>query len=170
MSSQSMGVGPEQVRKNSTSLVAPLLLGAGKVGDGARSVVIGGAKKYGTAGTGRAISELHGVAAYRAALARLGGGPLDAGGRGMAGGNAVLTAVQFAPVVLTATAIGVGVLLKQRADATAARDEARESGTCAHGHEMPDADGEVSADPQAGARCAGREGESSRPSGFDPAG
>lgn len=157
MSSQSMGVGPEQVRKNGALLVAPLLLGAGKVGDGARSVVMGGAKKYGMAGTGRAISELHGVAAYRAALARLGGGPLDAGGRGMAGGNAVLTAVQFAPVVVTATAIGVGVLLKRRADANAVR----ESGTCAHGHEVRDVRGEVSGESQAGTTCADCEGESS---------
>lgn len=165
MSSQATGVGPEQARRNSTSLVAPLLLGAGKVGEGARSVVMGGAKKYGTAGTGRAIAELRGVAADRAALARLGGGPLDAGGRGMAGGNAVLTTVQVAPVVVTAAAIVVGVVLKRRADASVARDQARKSGTCAHGREVRDARGEVSADSPAGATCAGCEGESSRPSG-----
>lgn len=157
------GLGSERVRRNGSSLAAPLLLGAGKVGDGARSVVMGGAKKYGVAGTGRAISELRGVAADRAALARLGGGPLDGGGHGMAGGNAVLAAVRVAPAVVTAAAILVGVVLKRRANASVARDQARKSGSCAHCHEVWGAYVEVSAEFQAGATCAGYEGETSGP-------
>jgi len=160
-----MDVGPGQVRGNSASLVAPLLLCAGKVGDGARSVVMGGAKKYGVAGTGRAISELRGVAADRAALARLGGGPRDAGGRGMDGGNAVLTAVHVVPVVVTAAAILVGVVLKCRADASVEREQASESGACVDGHEVRGACGGVSEESEACVTCTGCQGESSTPSG-----
>ncbi len=47
---------------------------------------------FGTASTGAAISSLSGIAATNAALAWLGGGTIAAGGAGVAGGTAVLTA------------------------------------------------------------------------------
>lgn len=78
--------------------------------------------------------------------------------------NAVLTGVQFAPVA-SVVAVGVGVLLTRWANAAAVREQADESGTCADGHEERGTCGELSADSQAGARCAGCEGESSRRSG-----
>lgn len=48
------------------------------------------ATTFGTASTGAAISTLSGAAATNAALAWLGGGPLAAGGSGIAAGNALL--------------------------------------------------------------------------------
>lgn len=48
------------------------------------------ATTFGTASTGTAIASLSGAAATNAALAWLGGGPLAAGGGGMAAGNAFL--------------------------------------------------------------------------------
>jgi hypothetical protein len=47
---------------------------------------------FATAGTGTAIGSLNGIVATNAALAWLGGGPLAAGGWGVAGGTTVLTA------------------------------------------------------------------------------
>lgn len=55
----------------------------------------------GTASTGTAISALHGAAQTNATLAALGGGSLAAGGAGVAGGHAVLTAID---TILTVSA------------------------------------------------------------------
>lgn len=52
-----------------------------------------------TASTGTAIASLHGAAASNAALAALGGGSLEVGGLGMAGGAVVSNALVFAPAL-----------------------------------------------------------------------
>ena len=62
-----------------------------------------------TASTGTAIAGLHGVAATNASLAALGGGALEAGGLGMAGGAVVMNALTFAPAI----AIG-GIFLNSK--------------------------------------------------------
>ncbi len=56
--------------------------------------------QFGVASTGTAISQLHGVAAYNATIAALGGGSLAAGGGGMALGHAVLGGVTLAPAAV----------------------------------------------------------------------
>ncbi|BAL00671.1 hypothetical protein OBV_34720 [Oscillibacter valericigenes Sjm18-20] len=52
-----------------------------------------------TASTGTAIAGLHGIAATNASLAALGGGALNVGGLGMAGGAVVANALAFAPAM-----------------------------------------------------------------------
>lgn len=73
---------------------------AEKAGVGARSALLWKTTRYGIAGTGKRIVELSGSAQTRAALAAIGKGPLDNGGRGMAGGlkklGRVETTVAFA--------------------------------------------------------------------------
>ncbi len=59
--------------------------------------VAGVVAALGTAGTGTAISSLHGAAFMSALLAKLGGGTLAAGGFGMAGGLATLTGLVALP-------------------------------------------------------------------------
>ena len=78
-----------------------------------------------TASTGTAIASLHGVAAYNASIAALGGGAKAAGGLGIVGGKTVLSAMTFAP----AAAVG-GLFLsaqgsKSLRDAEESRDEAK---------------------------------------------
>jgi uncharacterized protein HemX len=76
-----------------------------------------GVMALGAASTGTAISSLSGAAATNATLAWLGGGPLAAGGGGVAAGTAVLYGVAAAPALLVG-----GVFLFQkgrRADAKA---------------------------------------------------
>ena len=77
-----------------------------------------------TASTGTAIASLHGIAAYNASMAALGGGALKAGGLGIAGGKTVLSAMTFAP----ALAVG-GLFLNARGgkslkDAKESKEEA----------------------------------------------
>lgn len=79
--------------------------GAGAtVAIGGKSAALGIAG-LGHASTGTAISSLSGVAATSAKLAWLGGGSLAAGGFGVAGGTAVLTALPFVGVPVA----GVGI-------------------------------------------------------------
>ena len=52
-----------------------------------------------TASTGTAIAGLNGAAATNASLAALGGGSLEVGGLGMAGGTIVANALAFAPAI-----------------------------------------------------------------------
>lgn len=52
-----------------------------------------------TASTGTAIAGLHGAAATNASLAALGGGTLELGGLGIAGGTIVMNALSFAPAL-----------------------------------------------------------------------
>lgn len=56
----------------------------------------------GRASTGKAISDLHGVAATNASYARLGRGPLANGGAGIAGGKRVLTGIEVGTDLLLA--------------------------------------------------------------------
>lgn len=67
---------------------------AEKAGVGARTALLWKTTRYGIAGTGRRIVELSGSAQTRAALAAIGKGPLDNGGRGMAGGLKTLGRVE----------------------------------------------------------------------------
>ena len=72
-------------------------MAAGLTGTGAGVLtsmgLLGFAGAYGTAGTGVAISTLHGAAATNAALAWLGGGTLASGGGGVAVGSVVVGGV-----------------------------------------------------------------------------
>lgn len=86
-------------------LAVPLLLNAPKVGNSARGALIRGVKQRGVAGTGTPIRMLRGIAADRAALARLGNGTLASGGRGIDGGSLVLAVVKNLPVVLMSVAL-----------------------------------------------------------------
>ena len=61
-----------------------------------------GVMALGAASTGTSISTLSGAAATNATLAWLGGGPLAAGGYGIAGGTMVLGAVAAGPAMLIA--------------------------------------------------------------------
>ncbi|MCF0232154.1 MAG: hypothetical protein HUJ63_07805, partial [Enterococcus sp.] len=63
-----------------------------------------------TAGTGTAMSALHGAAATNATMAALGGGTVASGGLGMAGGAIIAKGLVFAP----ALAFG-GILLNSKA-------------------------------------------------------
>lgn len=76
--------------------------GAGIAGAAAGFAVYGGVMALGAASTGTAISSLAGVAATNATLAAIGGGPLAAGGLGMAGGTAILGAAVAGPVLAIA--------------------------------------------------------------------
>lgn len=79
----------EAVVKNTGVGMAGAGLGGAVVAMGP-TVAMGVATTFGTASTGTAIATLHGVAAYNAALAWLGGGTLAAGGGGIAAGEAFL--------------------------------------------------------------------------------
>lgn len=83
----------------------PIFSGTSKIGSVAGDAVLSVVKKHGIAGTGRPIANLTGIAADCAARARLGNGPLSTGGRGIAGGNRVLTVVTTAPTVLAAAGV-----------------------------------------------------------------
>ncbi len=80
------------------------LAGGGVAGVAGGALAAAGA--YGTAqtlacaGTGTAIAALHGAAATNATLAFFGGGPLAAGGLGMAGGAMVLGGLVAGPALL----------------------------------------------------------------------
>lgn len=67
------------------------------------------ASQVGTAGTGAAISSLHGIAATNATMAWLGGGTLASGGGGMAAGAWVAAAAGAAVAIVVAG--GVYVIL-----------------------------------------------------------
>lgn len=99
------------------------LTGAG-VGSGAAFATFSLAAAYGTASTGTAISALAGAAASNATFAFIGGGSLAAGGLGVAGGTAVLTAVVAAPAALLAIGGAAIWALKKRSKATAQLVEA----------------------------------------------
>lgn len=96
----------QQVEKIESDFNEAMAKGAGKGAAGVAfgvsvaalgpAAAMGVATTFGVASTGTAISALHGVAAYNAALAWLGGGALAAGGGGMAAGEAFLAA--FGPV------------------------------------------------------------------------
>lgn len=60
---------------------------------GVPTMVTGAVGALATASTGTAISSLHGVAAYNATMAWLGGGSIAAGGGGMAAGATTLAAI-----------------------------------------------------------------------------
>ena len=108
MKGRTRGTDTERSHQSATSLLVPLMWGASKAGRVAQSAVLRGVKTYGTAGTGRAISGLSGVAADNAALALLGRGTLASGGFGIAGGKAVLGLVKVtSAVVVVATAAAV---------------------------------------------------------------
>ena len=80
-------------------------LGAGlgaAAGGGAAAVAFALVSSYFTASTGVAISQLSGAAATSAAMAWLGGGPLAAGGLGVAGGALVLTGIITLPTLVAA--------------------------------------------------------------------
>ena len=80
------------------------VLDAGALGLGSGTLIglatYGSVGALGMASTGTAIGTLSGAAAKSATLAWLGGGPLAAGGLGMAGGAAVLGGIVAAPVLL----------------------------------------------------------------------
>lgn len=74
-------------------------IGAG-VGHAAAYATYAGVARLGTASTGAPIAGLSGIAAANATLSKLGGGTLASGGRGVAGGNLVLTSIVAAPIGL----------------------------------------------------------------------
>lgn len=78
------------------------LAGAGAVGAAAAYAVYGGVMALAAASTGTPIAALSGAAAYNATMAAIGGGSLAAGGFGMAGGAAILSATVAAPVLAVA--------------------------------------------------------------------
>lgn len=85
-------------------------IGAGGVFAGvAPNIAMSIATTFGTASTGTAISSLSGAAATKAALAWLGGGVLQAGGGGMAAGQALLALA--GPIGWGIAAAGTGVSL-----------------------------------------------------------
>lgn len=69
-------------------------------GASAGAVATGLVTTFGSAGTGTAIAGLSGAAAKSAMLAWLGGGPIAAGGFGVAGGTLVLGGITLAPALL----------------------------------------------------------------------
>ncbi|MTB87052.1 hypothetical protein H9L21_08205 [Aeromicrobium senzhongii] len=75
----------------------------------AQGAALWGVSSFATASTGTAISGLSGAAATNATLAWLGGGPIAAGGGGMAAGALVLNLVMVAPAVLVA-GLTVGIM------------------------------------------------------------
>lgn len=86
-----------------------LVKGAGKLGDAVEGAVLWGFKTHGTAGTGKAIKELAGAVADKAARAAIGGGPKHLNGGGIAGGNSRLAMVGnvVAGVVIVGAAAAV---------------------------------------------------------------
>ena len=96
-----------------STLVIPfagaIVKGADKLGDVVEGAVLWGFKNNGTAGTGKAIRELAGAVADRAARAAIGGGPELMGGKGIAGGNSRLAMVGnvVAGVVIVGAAAAV---------------------------------------------------------------
>lgn len=79
------------------------------------STLMAAATAFGTASTGAAISSLSGVAATNAALALIGGGTLAAGGGGVAGGTALLTALgPIGWAVAGVSLVGGGILADQK--------------------------------------------------------
>ena len=84
---------------------------------GVPSLVTGTVSTLATASTGTAISSLSGAAATNATLAWLGGGSLASGGLGVAGGQAILTAITGASaglVALAATGIVAGMYYSKK--------------------------------------------------------
>jgi hypothetical protein len=84
---------------------------------GVPSLVTGTVSAVATASTGTAISSLSGAAATNATLAWLGGGSLASGGLGVAGGQAILTAITGASaglVALAATGIVAGMYYSKK--------------------------------------------------------
>lgn len=76
------------------------LAGAVGAGASAQAAALWGVSTYASAGTGTAIASLSGAAAQNATLAWFGGGPLAAGGGGVAVGGAVLGLVTIIPALL----------------------------------------------------------------------
>ena len=66
-------------------------IGTVAAGTGVATVVSEATERYGTAGTGTPINELHGAAKDRASRALWGGGSVDSGGGGMATGDVART-------------------------------------------------------------------------------
>ncbi|WP_147917196.1 hypothetical protein [Ruania zhangjianzhongii] len=75
---------------------------AGAAGFSAQAAALWGVGSLASASTGTAISSLSGVAAQNATLAWLGGGPIAAGGAGVAGGTIVLGFIIAAPAAVVA--------------------------------------------------------------------
>ena len=76
------------------------VIGVVGTGAAASSSTLGLVGLLGTASTGTAISSLSGAAATNATLAWLGGGPLAAGGGGVAAGTLVLSGITVAPTLV----------------------------------------------------------------------
>ncbi len=92
------GAGLERVTiKGSNPAIGGLGAGFG-VGAG----VVGLMTAFGTAGTGAAISSLHGAAYISSLLAAIGGGTLASGGLGMAGGMMILGGAVLLPAIAVA--------------------------------------------------------------------
>ena len=106
------------VKRAGNPLRGPMAHLLPQVGETAGKATLQLIARFGTAGTGRAIRALHGVARDRAALAALGNGPLLKGGRGMAGGSKVLTAVEVTVTgAFLAAALGAEYYYQSRAEA-----------------------------------------------------
>ncbi len=82
----------EKIKKKSVSVIG---------GAAASSATSGAVVAFGTASTGTPISSLSGAAAAKATLAFLGGGPIAAGGLGVAGGTFVLCGIGVVGAVIT---------------------------------------------------------------------
>lgn len=74
--------------------------GLDAAGRGAAAGVFALVRQFGTASTGAPIRNLHGIAQWSAAMARIGGGPVALNGRGITGGLAVLDVVAQLPKVI----------------------------------------------------------------------
>lgn len=85
--------------ENVTTGVTGLASAVG-AGVSAQAAALWGVSTLASASTGTAISSLSGAAAQRATLAWLGGGPVAAGGGGVAVGEAVLGLVTIVPALL----------------------------------------------------------------------
>lgn len=102
---------------------------AEKAGEGARNVWLWKASTFGVAGTGVRIAELSGAARYRAALASIGKGPLNNGGRGMAGGSSTLAKVETV-VSFTLAAVYLGAVVAANWDHIKGQPAAEAPMTC----------------------------------------
>lgn len=81
--------------------------------------VVGAISKWGRAGTGAAISGLHGVAKSRAILAAAGGGPLENGGGGMAAGAARLGRLAYVPRIVAGGIVLADIVVQAHIEAKA---------------------------------------------------
>lgn len=127
---------------------------AEKAGVGARSALLWKTTRYGIAGTGRRIVQLSGAAQTRAALAAIGKGPLDSGGRGMAGGLKTLCRIETT-VALTLAGAYIGAVALANSDVFKAKPSPAADGCDSCGGPGPAEGGDIPGESATCSGCAG---------------